>query len=162
MTREQTQSRWRMTVLSNYLAVLLGVILPLLAKATGSPWGWIVVFVVLVVTISITFRKAFKSTGLWTLTHAKPSTLDERELEQTHAALGVSYRWMLVVMIATMYLLILARQGSLGQWLGWVDSIASVLAMAFLYVAHTLPAAIIGWNQLPPANDATNDAAVAR
>lgn len=152
MKREQTRADTRGWIMMNYASAFLAVLLPLLIRQLGLGLGWSGALLAFVVAaLAFSHHRAFVRTGMWTLTHAKPRTLDERERELAHEALAGSYTWITVVLLFAMYLIILANDAAAGAYLGWVKPIAPVLAIALIYVAHSLPAAIIGWIQLPAA-----------
>ena len=89
-----------------------------------------------VLAVITTFLKAFIHSGLWKMVHSN-NNLDERQTQVLLNALKNSYS------IFTISVLILVYGFAL------VDKrpIDVLLAACLLYVAHILPAAIIGWKE---------------
>ncbi len=163
MTREQARNEIRGWVMTNYGFTLFAVLLPALQKQLELDWPWITLILLVVVAgIAWSHDRAFVRTGLWAQTHAKPDTLDEREREIAHQALATSYRWITVIMLLAIYLIILSHEQVVATWLHWIRPVAPVLAVGLIYAAHTLPAALIGWKELPPAEGSANDVAAAQ
>jgi len=136
--------------MANYGTTLFAVLLPALIQQLELNWMWIATLIpVTVFGIAFTHARAFGRTSLWSLTHANPNELDERERGLAHDALATSYTWITVVLLLAMYLIIFSHDELLAPYLIWVKPIAPVLAAALIYAAHTLPGAIIGWTQLP-------------
>jgi hypothetical protein len=155
MTRERARTEVRGWVMTNYGFTLFAVMIPALFKALNPNWLW-AALIILVTLAGIVFSqdRAFGRTGLWSLTHAKPNTLDERERAVTHQALATSYSWITIIMMIAIYLIFLSHDQMFARYLAWTKPIAPVLGMALIYVAHTMPAAILGWKQLPAEDDA--------
>jgi hypothetical protein len=82
-------------------------------------------------------------TGLWKLTHARAESLDERELQLTHTALAHSYAWFTVVCL----LLVLAHAVMYRLLPGAGFFISVPLAGSLIYLAHTLPGAVLAWRE---------------
>ncbi|MCF7920901.1 MAG: hypothetical protein K9N06_13425 [Candidatus Cloacimonetes bacterium] len=96
------------------------------------------IFEILPVTgIMVSFKNVFGKSKLWQLTHSTFQALDERETELVYRATTISYSIFAIVTLILIYLF----------YLGGLGAIDVVLAAFLLYLAHTLPAAIIAWNQ---------------
>jgi hypothetical protein len=95
------------------------------------------------VLVVLTFIGVHTKTGLWKLTHAKTSALDERELQITHNALNLSYGLFTVISLAI--ILTHAVLYRLLQESGFVISVP--LAGSLIYLAHTLPGSILAWTE---------------
>lgn len=90
-----------------------------------------------------TFFLLFVRTGLWRLTHTGTNSLDEREIEITHQALRYSYSWFSIVCLVIIFTHAVAY-----RLLPNVDFAISVpLAASLLYLAHTLPGAVLAWRE---------------
>lgn len=90
-----------------------------------------------------TFFQLFLRTGLWRLTHTDTDSLDEREIEITHEALRYSYSWFSIVC-----LVIIFTHAVVYRLVPDVDFAISVpLAGSLLYLAHTLPGAVLAWRE---------------
>ena len=93
--------------------------------------------------VAATFVPLHWRTGLWRLTHAAGDALDERQLEITHAALRVAYAWFTVVC-----LLIVLTHAVVYRLVPGLDFAISVpLAVSLIYLAHTLPGAVLAWTE---------------
>jgi hypothetical protein len=90
-----------------------------------------------VTIIILSFRTAFGQSKLWELTHSSIEKLDEREVELVYKATTKSYP-----IFAILCVILIDAFELMG-----LGSIDVVLAAFLLYFAHTLPAAIIAWNQ---------------
>ena len=102
------------------------------------------------VVVVITFRQVHWKTGLWRLTHAKTDTLDERQVQITHVALGRSYAWFSVICLAIM--LFHAAVYRLVPGVNFVITIP--LAGSLIYLAHTLPGAGLAWTEAEVPSEA--------
>ena len=96
----------------------------------------------LLLVIAITLPLHGK-TGFWRLTHARADALDERELQLTHTALSLSYGWFTVVCL----LLVLAHAVMYRLFPGAGFFISVPLAGSLIYLAHTLPGAVLAWRE---------------
>lgn len=150
MTRQQQRARTRDWVFINYAAILAAVALPLLATMWDLVVLAVAVLLVLVAVLTVSYQRAFGRTGLWRLTHTPAEDLDEREQHLTRTALATAYRWMAVTTLVAIYGIILVHDPMVGTWLAWLKPSALVLPVGLIYIAHTLPAALIGWSELPP------------
>ncbi|MBN1434237.1 hypothetical protein JW921_05710 [Candidatus Fermentibacterales bacterium] len=92
--------------------------------------------------IVLTFFPLHRRTGLWRLTHARAESLDERELQETHRALGRSYAWFTVVC-----LLLMLAHAVFYRLVPGIDFPLTVpLVGSMIYLAHTLPGAVLAWS----------------
>lgn len=78
-------------------------------------------------------------TGLWKLVHAKTETLDEREIQVVHGAVRQSYALFGVVCLVVIFISVFTYRGN--------TSFGILLLWGLIYLAHTLPSAIIAWTQ---------------
>ncbi|MCP4600908.1 MAG: hypothetical protein GY847_10330 [Proteobacteria bacterium] len=100
--------------------------------------------------VVLTFRKVHWKTGLWKLTHAKTDTLDERQVQLAHVALGRSYAWFSVICLAIM--LVHAAVFRLVPGVNFIITIP--LASSLIYLAHTLPGSILAWSETEVPSEA--------
>jgi phosphatidylglycerophosphate synthase len=149
MNREQQRLQIRRWVLVNYLSCLIIILLPVVARLIDLKWLWISFYGLILALFFLSMSRAFWKTGLWKLTHKKTDKLDEREIAIAHSALGKSYQFMTVVFLIVMYLLILGNDPDVSFLFSWINPIAPILAFMLIYIVHTMPAAIIGWRELP-------------
>ncbi|NOY21917.1 MAG: hypothetical protein GXO70_00190 [Acidobacteria bacterium] len=93
--------------------------------------------------VFITFFPLHRQTGLWKLTHASMDTLDERELQITHTALRYAYAWFTIIclVIVLAHAILFRLVGNPGF------AITVPLAGSLIYLAHTLPGAILAWTE---------------
>jgi len=89
-----------------------------------------------VIAAIMTFIKAFIHTGLWKMVHSNKD-LDERQNQVLLGALKNSYSVFTISVLLLVY----------GFALFDKQPIDVLLAACLLYVAHILPAAIIGWKE---------------
>jgi hypothetical protein len=102
------------------------------------------------VGVVFTFRKVHWKTGLWKLTHAKTETLDERQVQVTHIALGRSYAWFSVICLA-----IILFHAIVYRLLPGVNFIITIpLAGSLIYLAHTLPGSVLAWTEAEVPSEA--------
>ena len=93
--------------------------------------------------VMATFFPLFWRTGLWRLTHSSTNSLDERQIEITHEALRYSYSWFSIIC-----LVIIFAHAVVYRLVPDMDFAISVpLAVSLLYLAHTLPGAILAWTE---------------
>ena len=90
------------------------------------------------VIIAITsFIKVFIKTGLWKMVHSSQHSLDERQVQVILNAMKYSYSIFTILIIAIVYGFALFNKGPVNV----------LVAACLLYIAHILPAAIIGWSE---------------
>jgi len=78
-------------------------------------------------------------TGLWKLVHAKTENLDEREMQIVHNAVRQSYAIFGVICLAVIFVSVFTYRGD--------TSFGILLLWGLIYLAHTLPSAVIAWTQ---------------
>jgi len=129
----------QLAVIVNYAFVVLF----LLFFYLGIRDSWTVPVIaglgVSVLAALVSFIIVHINTRLWRLVHGRAEELDERQLMVTHESLRFSYGIFTVVSLAV--LLVIALFG------GWRDSMLILIFASLLYLAHTLPAAILAWRE---------------
>ena len=138
MTREIKKRERRLLVVLNYLS--LGAIVFL--AHMGSAYGWnmrlnLVGILAAVAVLVVTFIGGFWRTGLWRLAHASFDNLDERQALVMYESLRRSYTVFALLCIVVLYVNAVAEQGH----------IPILVAAGLLYLAHTLPAAVVAWTE---------------
>jgi hypothetical protein len=106
----------------------------------ASGWGPVPVMLAVLAALGLgflTFIRVYWRTRLWKLTHAGFKSLDERQVQIVYDALRVSYWIFAIVCVVTLYVNAVLEQGH----------IPVVVAAAVLYLAHTLPAAVLAWKE---------------
>ena len=132
-----TQKRRRISVIINYFSILLILTIFYIIKLGLLNKAFLTLEIIPLITIIISFRNAFGKTNLWKMTHSSFKNLDEREVQVVYKATSISYSLFVIITLVIIYTFILIGMGN----------IDALLAAGFLYVAHTLPAAIIAWNE---------------
>lgn len=119
------------------------LILALAFFYAGKHMGWtrmiVVPGVVSVVLWMGTVYPAWFRTRLWKMTHASSDQLDEREVQVVLGALKRSYSLYTVLSLIVFYAVAV---------FAWRTNYI-LAAGALLYLAHTLPAAVVGWTENP-------------
>ena len=130
----QTRRFW---VIINYLSIIF----ILSFFYTGKYFNWTVLVLIgeaaSLLLFIVSFIKGFINTKLWRMSHTSSKNLDERQLQVLLNSLKYSYSIFTIITLIIIYGFAVAE-------LGPIDV---VLAGCLLYMAHTLPAAIIGWNE---------------
>ena len=130
----QTRRFW---VIINYLSIIF----LLSFFYTGKYFNWTVLVLIgeaaSLLLFIVSFIKGFINTKLWRMSHTSSKNLDERQLQVLLNSLKYSYSIFTIITLIIIYGFAVAE-------LGPIDV---VLAGCLLYMAHTLPAAIIGWNE---------------
>jgi hypothetical protein len=135
---EMTKPVRRLSVFLNYLCVALLILFIDARHVLG--WGTVPVAIAACgafVLGLITFIRVFWRTGLWKVTHAGFRHLDERQVQVAYAALRNSYWIFAIVCLAILYVNSVIEKGH----------IPVLVAAAVLYLAHTLPAAVMAWTE---------------
>ena len=130
----QTRRFW---IIINYLSIIF----LLSFFYTGKYFNWTVLVLIgeaaSLLLFIVSFIKGFINTKLWRMSHTSSKNLDERQLQVLLNSLKYSYSIFTIITLIIIYGFAVAE-------LGPIDV---VLAGCLLYMAHTLPAAIIGWNE---------------
>jgi hypothetical protein len=122
----------------NYLCVGIVAALVDIGRATGLDMRLLLVGVGVTLTVgTVTFVNLYWKTRLWQLSHASFERLDERQVQVFYESLRHSYAILAVVCLVVLYTSAVAGKGP----------IPILIAAAILYLAHTLPAAILAWTE---------------
>ena len=129
----------RLHVILNYFCIIAIIVF----FSIGKLYGWsnpiLIVMGLIVVVGLFSFITLYIRTKIWKLVHTKIDKLDEREIQLTHESLRFSYG--IFTVISLLVLLIFAL--TIKEY----DSLLMIIFISLLYLAHTLPAAIIAWKQ---------------
>ena len=120
----------------NYASLCLILIIFYAGKSLHWPLFLIIGEMVLAALFIISLRTAFIKSKLWKFVHSSDKELDEREIQLVLRSIKYSYSIFTIVCLAIIYGFAVAEQGPIDV----------LLAGALLYLAHTLPAAIVGWH----------------
>ena len=133
MTRKNRQF-W---IIINFITLLLVIFIYYSGKTINWPLWLLITGGIVAILFFTSFIKAYVKTGLWKFSHSKDTSLDERELHVMLNALKYSYGGFTVITLLIIYGFALAEKGPIDV----------VIAACLLYLAHVLPAAIIGWRE---------------
>jgi len=124
-------------VVINYVSLILMLVIFYAVLWFGLNKIFIIVEVLPLLAIIISFNFAFKRSGLWKLIHRSQKTLDERELQIVHKAIKNSYTIFVIISLALIILFAVAEGRPIDM----------LLATSLIYLAHTLPAAVIAFSE---------------
>ena len=124
-------------VVINYISLILMLIIFYAVKILDCNKIFIIVEMLPLIAIIISFNFAFNKSGLWKLVHRSQKKLDERELQIVHKAIKYSYTIFVIISLALIFLFAVAE----GR------PIDVLLAASLIYLAHTLPAAVITFSK---------------
>jgi hypothetical protein len=85
----------------------------------------------------VTFYRVFWRTRLWQLAHASFARLDERQVQVMYESLRRSYWMFTILCLVVVYVNAVAERGH----------VPILVAGCILYLAHTLPAAVLAWRE---------------
>lgn len=123
------------SIFINYFSVLMLLVIFYAVQMLGLNKLFILIELIPITAIIISFNSAFKKNGLWKLVHTPQKKLDEREIQIVHKAIRISYSIFVIICLALILLFAVAEG----------EPIDVLMAACLIYLAHTLPAAIIGW-----------------
>ena len=123
-------------VVINYVSLLLMLIIFYAVQWLGLNKIFIIVEIIPLIAIIISFNFAFNRSGLWKLVHRSQKKLDERELQIVHTAIRYSYSIFVIISLALILLFAVAEGRPIDM----------LLATSLIYLAHTLPAAVIAFS----------------
>ena len=121
----------------NYVSLILMLVVFYAVQILGLNKLFILVEIMLLIVLITSFNSAFKKTGLWNLVHRSQKHLDERELQIIHKAIRLSYS-IFVILCLVLIMLFAVAEGR---------PIDMLLASSLIYLAHTLPAAVIAFSE---------------
>ena len=132
---KKQQNRFWMVL--NYLSLIVGMLLYYAVKIYNLP-GYLIYYEIGFMAIFLfSLFKAFVKTKYWRIVHTSSKKLDEREMQVVLNAMKYAYGIFTIVCLVVIYSFAIAEN----------QPIDILLAGALLYFAHTLPAAIVGWNE---------------
>ncbi len=137
MEQQNFRKQNRYWILLNYLSLIAILVF----FYTGKYFQWPIFSVIseigsLTIFI-ISFFRAFIKTKFWKMVHTSSKNLDEREMQVVFNALKYAYSIFTIVCLIIIYAFAIAEY----------QPIDVLLAGGLLYLAHTLPAALVGWNE---------------
>ncbi len=123
-------------VVVNFISLLIILVIFYAVQWLGLNRFFFIIEILPLTAIIISFNFAFNKSGLWNLVHKSQKKLDERELQIVHTAIKYSYT-MFVIISLVLILLFAVAEGK---------PIDALLAASLIYLAHTLPAAVIAFS----------------
>ena len=137
MKNQNLRKQNRVWILLNYLSLIAGLLLFYSVKIYHLPLSYLLFEIVIFAIFLISLFKAFIVTKSWKMVHTSVTKLDEREMQVVLNALRYSYSIFTIICLLIIYIFAIAEY----------QPIDVVLAGGLLYLAHSLPAAIVGWNE---------------
>lgn len=135
MKKSRNQNRaW---ILLNYLSLAGGMSLFYTVKIYHWPLSFLWLEIVILVVLLFSLFKAFIITKFWKMVHASSKDLDERETQVVLNAVRYAYAIFAIICLIIIYAFAITEK----------QPIDVLLAGGLLYLAHTLPAAIVGWKE---------------
>ena len=128
----------RIWIVLNFLCLITIIIFFYIARHFQWPLLMIIIEIALILLFILSFLNAFIKTKFWNLVHSSEKKLDEREILVVLKSLKLSYSIFTIVCLIIIYGFAIAERGP-------VDVL---IAGTLLYLAHTIPAAIVGWNEI--------------
>ena len=140
MMNSQSFKKRKMLIAINLIALLFMIAFfeifkDLLKSSERLPLlgGIMVVFLLIIVS---TYYAGFYKTRLWQLIHISSSKLDEREIQVINTGLKYAYAIFIITTLVLIY----------GHTIIGIPMNA-ITAIALVYLAHIMPAAVIGWRE---------------
>jgi hypothetical protein len=138
MAREISKTQRRLLVVVNYLSLSVVVFFVHVGRAQGWDIGLVAAGILPSAGVLVaTFVGVFWRTGLWRLSHASFDSIDERQAQVMYESLRRSYTVFAVLCLVVLYVNAVAERGH----------IPILVAAGLLYLAHTLPAAVVAWTE---------------
>jgi hypothetical protein len=137
MKQKISRNQNRVWVVVNYLTLLLLVALFYIGKHFHWPIIVLLCEIGVFAILLLSFHRVFLKTKLWKMVHSSDTELDEREMQVVLKSLKHSYSIFTIICLVIIYGFAVAEGGPIDV----------LIAGALLYMAHTLPAAIVGWNE---------------
>jgi hypothetical protein len=135
MEKKSEKRKNRVWCVINYTSLSFILILFYAGKSLQWPLILIIFEMGLTAFFILSLRMAFIKSKLWRFVHLSEKELDEREIQLILRSLKYSYSIFTIVCLVVIYGFAVAAQGPIDV----------LLAGALLYLAHTLPAAVVGW-----------------
>ena len=139
MKQENSMSKQnrKLWIILNYLSIIFILSFFYAGKYYNWPALVVVCEAASFLLLIFSFIKVYIKTPLWKMSHTANKNLDERELQIMLNALKYSYSIFTIITLVVIYGFAVAEKGPIDV----------VIAVCLLYMAHTLPAAIVGWRE---------------
>ena len=126
----------KFAVVINYVSLMLMLVIFYAIKLLDCNKFFLILEIIPLIAIIISFNFAFNRSGFWKLVHRSQKKLDERELQIVHTAIKYSYTIFVIISLVLIFLFAVAEG----------KPIDVLLAACLIYLAHTLPAAVIAFS----------------
>lgn len=137
MTQQNFRKWNRYWIFLHYFSLIATLVVFYTGKYLYWPSCTIIIGIGFMVILIISFFRAFIRTKFWKMVHTSYKNLDEREMFTVLKSLQFSYSIFTITSLIIIFTFAL---------IGY-HRIDVLLAAALLLLAHTLPAAIVGWNE---------------
>ncbi len=137
MKKQKSINQNRVWISINYLSLIIGVLLFYAVKILHWPLSYLLFEIGILGVFIVSFFKAFIIPKFWKTVHTSLENLDEREVQVVFNALRYAYSIFAIICLVIIYGFAIAKY----------QPIDVVIAGSLLYLAHSLPASIIGWNE---------------
>ena len=137
MKNQKSSKQNRVWIALNYLSLIAGMLLFYTVKIYHLPLSFLLFEIGILAIFLFSFLKAFIKTKFWKMVHTSSKNLDEREMQIVLNALRYAYSIFAIICLIIIYAFAIAEY----------QPIDVILAGGLLYLAHTLPAAIVGWKE---------------
>ena len=137
MKKQNFRVQNRIWILLHYFSLIGVLIFYYSGKYLHWPIATVIFEIGFLVILLISFFRVFIKTKFWKMVHTSSKNLDEREILAVLNGLKSSYSIFTVTCLIIIFIFAL---------IGY-HRIDVLLAGALLLLAHTLPAAIVGWNE---------------
>ena len=137
MNHQLSKQSRRVWIIINYFSVALIVFFFYFGRFLEKPIVFFIGGGLSLLIAGVTFHKVFIKTHLWKLVHTSKSKLDERQMLVVLNALRYSYSAFAIVILLLIYGFAIIDK----------EPVNVLVAACILYLAHTLPAAIVGWTE---------------
>jgi hypothetical protein len=137
MKQQNFRGQNRFWILLHYFSLIAVLVFYYSGKYLHWPIVTVIFEIGFLVILLISFFRVFIKTKFWKMVHTSSKNLDEREILAVLNGLKSSYSIFTVICLIIIYTFAL---------IGY-HRIDVLLAGALLLLAHTLPAAIVGWNE---------------
>ena len=135
---QQNFKKWnRYWILLHYFSFIAFIVFFYIGKYLYWPECTIIFEIGFLLILVISFFRAFIRTKFWKMVHTSIKNLDEREMFAVLESLRFSYSIFTITTLIIIFIFAL---------IGY-HRIDVLLAGTLLLLAHTLPAAILGWNE---------------
>ena len=137
MKKHNFRDQNRFWILLHYFSLIAVLVFYYAGKYLHWPIVTVIFVIGFLVILLISFFRVFIKTKFWKMVHTSSKNLDEREILAVLNGLKSSYSIFTITCLIIIYTFAL---------IGY-HRIDILLASALLLLAHTLPAAIVGWNE---------------